>query len=158
MILCNPSELLSTCPPPSTLLGIDLGTKTIGVALSDLSWRIASPVTILKRKTFTVDARALFKICDQENVGGFVIGFPLNMNGTEGPRCQSTRSFSQNILTKRDLPILLWDERMSTMAVNRVLIDADMSRKKRGDVVDKLAASFILQGVLDLLSTHTPLS
>lgn len=149
MSLCNPSDLPQLCPRHTKLLGLDLGTKTIGLALSDLTWNVASPADTIRRTKFTADATALFEFVDTHEVSAFVLGLPLNMDGTEGPRCQSTRSFAQNILSKRDIPIVLWDERTSTQAVTRTLLEADTSRAKRRDVVDKMAASFILQGVLD---------
>lgn len=154
MPLCNPSDLPNLSPRYSRLLGLDLGTKTIGLALSDLTWNVATPVETLKRKKFTVDAEHLITLIDRQEVSALVLGLPLNMDGSEGPRCQSTRSFATNIMKIRDLPIVLWDERTSTQAVTRTLLEADTSRAKRGEVVDKLAASFILQGVLDYLKAE----
>ncbi|NOZ65292.1 MAG: Holliday junction resolvase RuvX [Alphaproteobacteria bacterium] len=134
------------------LLGLDLGSKTIGVALSDVMRHIATPMETIKRTKFTLDAVRLITIIEEQNVGGIILGFPLNMDGSEGPRCQSTRQFARNILEKIDLPIALWDERLSTVAVTRTLIEADASRKRRKQVVDKMAAGYILQGALDKLS------
>lgn len=134
------------------LLGLDLGSKTIGVALSDVMRNIATPMETIKRTKFTLDAARLFTIIEEQNVGGLILGFPLNMDGSEGPRCQSTRQFARNISEKIDLPIALWDERLSTVAVTRTLIEADTSRKRRKQVVDKMAAGYILQGALDNLS------
>lgn len=134
------------------LLGLDLGSKTIGVALSDVMRNIATPMETIKRTKFTQDAARLFTIIEEQNVGGLILGFPLNMDGSEGPRCQSTRQFARNISEKIDLPIALWDERLSTVAVTRTLIEADTSRKRRKQVVDKMAAGYILQGALDNLS------
>ena len=134
------------------LLGIDLGTKTIGLALSDIGRAIATPMQTLKRGKFTLDAEILETLCIEHGVVGIVIGLPINMNGTEGPRAQSTRAFAGNLVRKFDLPILLWDERLSTSAVTRAMIDADLSRKRRAEIVDQAAAGFILQGVLDALT------
>ncbi|MDG1707406.1 MAG: Holliday junction resolvase RuvX [Emcibacteraceae bacterium] len=146
------SELKSTLKKGERLLGLDLGSKTIGLALSDFLLTIASPMETIKRKKFTIDAERLLTIIEEQNVGGLVLGLPMNMDGSEGPRCQSTRQFAKNMLEKTDIPISFWDERMSTMAVTRTLIEADASRKRRSELVDKLAASYILQGVLDNIS------
>lgn len=134
------------------LLGLDLGSKTIGIALSDILCHIATPMETLKRQKFTKDAERLLSIISEQNVGGLILGFPLNMDGSEGPRCQSTRAFAQNISEKTDIPIALWDERLSTIAVTRTLLEADASRKRRKEVVDKMAAAYILQGALNKLS------
>ena len=137
------------------LLGLDLGTKTIGLALSDTGLMIASPLETIQRKKFSVDAAALLEICAKENVGGFVLGMPLNMDGSEGPRAQATKDFYlslREIWKEREedpIPVTFWDERLSTVAVTRTLLDADTSRSRRDEVVDKMAASFILQGALD---------
>ncbi|EKE09459.1 MAG: hypothetical protein ACD_16C00166G0006 [uncultured bacterium] len=131
------------------LLGCDLGEKTIGLALSDVGLKIASPFQVLQRTKWREDSKALLKIFDDYLIMGIVVGLPLNMDGSEGPRCQSVRQFSQNILSLRDLPLCLWDERLSTVAVTRILLEADLSRKKRSKIIDKLAASYILQGFLD---------
>lgn len=133
------------------LLGLDPGTKTLGIAVSDRTRLIATPVKTIQRSKFSLDAAELLKIYDQHNAAALIIGYPLNMDGSHGPRTQSVRDFCQNLLKLRDLPIFLWDERLSTLAVTRTMIDADMSRKKRKNNVDKLAASYILQGVLDRL-------
>ncbi|MDG1437395.1 MAG: Holliday junction resolvase RuvX [Emcibacteraceae bacterium] len=145
-------ELKSTLKKGERLLGLDLGSKTIGIALSDFLLTIASPMETIRRKKFTTDAERLLEIIEEQNVGGLVLGLPINMDGTEGPRCQSTRQFAKNMAEKTDIPIGFWDERMSTMAVTRTLIEADTSRKRRSELVDKLAASYILQGALDYLS------
>ncbi|MCF8474559.1 MAG: Holliday junction resolvase RuvX [Emcibacter sp.] len=134
------------------LLGLDLGSKTIGIALSDVMCQIATPMETIKRTKFTHDIKRLFTIIAEQNVGGFILGFPLNMDGTEGPRCQSTRQFAQNISERLEIPIVLWDERLSTVAVTRTLLEADASRKRRGEVIDKLAAAYILQGALNKMS------
>ncbi len=133
------------------LMGLDLGTKTIGLALSDVMRSVASPLETIRRKKFSVDAAALLQRAEEHEAGGFVLGLPVNMNGTEGPRAQSTRAFARNLSALTDLPILLWDERLSTAAVTRTLLEADTSRKRRGELVDKLAAAYILQGALDRL-------
>ena len=147
------SELRDTVPRGGRLMGLDLGSKTIGLALSDAGFAIASPLETLKRKKFTADALELKRLIDAHGVGGLVLGLPINMDGTEGPRCQSTRQFATNLLEKFDIPIAFHDERLSTAAVERVLIgEADMTRKRRGEVVDKLAAAYILQGALDLMA------
>lgn len=132
-------------------MGLDLGTKTIGLALSDVSRTIASPMTTLARGKFTKDAEALAKIVKEQGVGGLVIGLPVNMDGSEGPRAQSARAFAGNIEAKLAMPVLLWDERLSTVAVERTLLEADASRRRRDEVIDKMAASYILQGALDRL-------
>ncbi|MDH3230941.1 MAG: Holliday junction resolvase RuvX [Alphaproteobacteria bacterium] len=147
------SELKAALPRGARLLGLDLGSKTIGLALSDAGHSIASPLQTIKRKKFTADAAALRAVIDEHGVGGLVLGLPINMDGTEGPRCQSTRQFAANLLEKFDIPIAFQDERLSTAAVERMLIDeADMTRKRRGAVVDKLAAAWILQGALDAMA------
>lgn len=133
------------------LMGLDLGTKTIGVAISDGLRMTASPVETIKRIKFTQDAERLAKLVADHTVTGIVIGLPLNMDGTEGPRAQSTRAFVRNLKQKIDLPMVFWDERLSTMAVTRTMLEADLSRARQAEVVDKLAASYILQGALDRL-------
>jgi putative Holliday junction resolvase len=139
--------------PRAPLLGLDLGTKTIGVAISDVSCTVASPLVTLKRTKFARDAEALLKLAAKHGAGGFVLGLPLNMDGTEGPRAQSTRAFARNLSALTDIPIVLWDERLSTAAVTRTLLEADASRKRRAQLVDKLAAAYILQGALDRLAS-----
>ncbi len=147
------SELRDAVPRGARLMGLDLGSKTIGLALSDAGFAIASPLVTLARKKFTADALALKDLIDEHNVGGLVLGLPINMDGTEGPRCQSTRQFAANLMEKFDIPIAFQDERLSTAAVERVLIgEADMTRKRRGEVVDKMAAAWILQGALDIMA------
>lgn len=134
------------------LAGIDLGTKTVGLAVSDAAWLVASPVDTIRRSKFTADAAALKAFCEGRAVGGLVLGLPLNMDGTAGPRAQATRAFARNLAPVLPLPLLYWDERLSTAAVTRAMIDADTSRAKRAVVVDQLAAAYILQGCLDALS------
>ncbi len=143
-------ELNAALAPGQCLLGIDLGSKTIGMALSDASRIIASPLETLKRGKFRDDSAKLLKLFQERNVGGIVLGLPVSMDGSEGPRCQATRDFAANLLKVTDIPIALWDERLSTAAVQRVLIqEADMTRKRRAEVVDKMAAAYILQGAMD---------
>jgi putative Holliday junction resolvase len=137
--------------PKAALMGLDLGTKTIGVAISDPERRIGSPLTTIRRSKFKADAAALLKLAAEHRISGLVVGLPLNMDGSEGPRVQATRAFVRNLGGLTALPIVFWDERLSTAAVTRTLIDADASRKRRGEVIDKMAAAFILQGALDRL-------
>ncbi len=141
------------------LLGLDLGDKTIGLAISDRGLKVASPLETIRRGKFTKDAAALAGLCKEHGAGGLVLGLPVNMDGSEGPRCQSVRQFAANLveIAGIDLPIAFWDERLSTAAVERLLIDeADMSRKRRGEVVDKMAAAYILLGALDALGRDRP--
>ena len=149
VIIKTPAEMAVALKPGERLLGLDLGEKTIGIALSDVLRTVASPLETLPRTKFSADAKILVALIVKHGVGGLVIGLPLNMNGTEGPSAQSARAFARNFDAKHPMPILLWDERLSTAAVTRTLIEADMSRAKRKQVVDKMAAAFILQGVLD---------
>ncbi len=145
-------DLPAALPPHTPLLGLDVGEKTIGVAISDLTRFIASPLMLIRKTKFTDDATELFKLIAERGASGLVIGLPVNMDGTEGPRCQSIRAFARNILRLRDVPIAFWDERLSTVAVNKLLIgEADLTRAKRAEVVDRAAAAFILQGALDRL-------
>jgi putative holliday junction resolvase len=150
-MLINTSQLDSAFPADHPLLGLDLGTKTIGLAISDRDQRIASPLFTIQRTKFTADVAELIKVISTHHVVGLVIGMPLNMDGSEGPRAQSTRAFVRNLTPKVDLPMMLWDERLSTAAVTRTLLEADASRARRQQVVDKMAAAYILQGVLDRL-------
>jgi len=150
-ILPDLAALEAALPPRARLLGLDLGEKTIGLAIGDPAHKVASPLETIRRSKFTRDAAALFAIADGRGVGGLVIGLPLNMDGSEGPRCQASRQFAVNLLGLRDLPIAFWDERLSTVAVTRGLLEADMSRARRANVVDKMAAAYILQGALDRL-------
>ena len=144
-------ELRSCLRPGSRLLGLDVGSKTIGLALSDTTLTVASPLETIRRGKFRADAARLKEIVDTETVGGFVIGLPVNMDGSEGPRCQSTRAFARNLTGAVTLPIAFWDERLSTAAVERTLIEADRSRARRKELVDKMAAAYILQGALHAL-------
>ena len=144
-------DIAATLPARGALIGLDLGTKTIGVASSDPDRRVAAGVTTIARKNFTTDAKALLALAAERRAAGFVLGLPINMDGTEGPRAQSTRAFARNFEKLTTLPIGLWDERLSTAAVERDLIAADASRAKRAKVIDEHAAIFILQGALDRL-------
>ncbi len=146
-------DLPPRLPSGTRLAGLDLGTKTIGVALSDPGLRIATPLRTIKRTKFGKDAEALLALCADEKVGGLVLGLPVNMNGTEGPRAQATRAFVRNLAPLTDLPVVLWDERLSTAAAERAMLEADMSRKKRAERIDAAAAAFILQGALDRLAS-----
>lgn len=139
-------------PRGKRLLGLDLGTKTIGLALSDINLTVASSLETIARKKFGLDAARLLQIIEQHNVGGLVFGWPLNMDGSEGPRTQATAAFMRNLAKLTDVPMAVCDERLSTAVVTRMLIEADTSRARRGEVVDKLAASYILQGALDRIA------
>ena len=151
--ILTPEELAARLRPGQRLMGLDLGEKTIGIALSDGLRMTATPVETLRRRKFTPDARHIIDMAERENVAAFVIGLPVNMDGSMGPRVQSTKAFARNLARMTDIPVVLWDERLSTAAVERTLLEADMSRAKRARVVDKLAAAWILQGLLDRLST-----
>jgi putative Holliday junction resolvase len=145
-------EAAPLLPARGALIGLDLGTKTIGVAASDPDRRLATPVETIARKRFSLDAERLFELAGERVAAGFVLGLPINMDGTEGPRAQSTRAFARNLAKLTKLPIALWDERLSTAAVERALIAADASRTKRKAVIDQHAAAYILQGALDRLA------
>ena len=135
------------------VLGLDLGSKTIGLAISDSNLVVSSPLITINRKKFTIDAETLITLINERMVGGLVLGLPVNMDGSEGPRAQSTRQFAQNLIEKIDIPIVFWDERLSSAEVERILInEIDMSRKRRQQVIDKMAAGVILQGFLDYLN------
>ena len=153
MAVVDLTELPALLPRYSALIGLDLGEKTIGVAVSDVTRMVASPLELIRKTKFTAEANRLFALIDEREVGAIVRGLPVNMDGTEGTRCQSNRAFARNLLRLRDIPIAFWDERMSTMAVNRVLVEeADVTRARRAQLVDKMAAAWILQGALDRLS------
>ena len=148
------TELADRLQPGQRLLGLDPGSKTIGLAVSDSSLKVASPLETIKRGKFTQDAERLAEVCKQYRIGGLIIGLPVNMDGSEGPRCQSVRQLARNLVEKAGFtqPIAFWDERLSTAAVERFLVDeADMTRRRRAEVVDKMAAAYILQGALDRL-------
>jgi len=146
-------DLPSQLGRDARLLGLDLGTKTIGMAVSDISRSIATPVETIKRTKFTADIQPILKTVQELGVGAIVLGLPVNMDGSEGPRAQSTRAFARNLSQHADIPVVFWDERLSTAAIERHLIEADASRKRRGEVVDRMAAAYILQGALDRLKT-----
>ncbi len=149
MITDDIAAFLGAVRPKSALIGLDLGTKTIGLAVSDTSRTVATPYETLRRTKFGKDAEALIKVLNDRAIGGIVLGLPMNMDGSEGARCQSTRAFARNLAPLCQLPITFWDERLSTVAAERALLEADTSRKRRAEVIDHVAASYILQGVLD---------
>ncbi|MCJ7994620.1 Holliday junction resolvase RuvX [Rhizobium cremeum] len=146
-------ELAETLPPGRPVAGLDLGTKTIGLAMSDIGLRFASPRPVIKRTKFTKDAEILIDFAVREKIAAFVIGLPMNMDGSAGPRVQATRAFVRSMSEKTDIPFVYWDERLSTVAAERALLEMDVSRAKRSERIDSAAASFILQGALDRLST-----
>jgi len=152
MIFEEIEAFAAALPPRRALMGLDLGTKTIGVAVSDGLLSIATPVLTVKRKKFGVDAAALLALMAERNIGGVVLGLPRNMDGSEGPRAQSTRAFARNFERLCELPITYWDERLSTVAAERALLEADTSRARRAEVIDHVAAGYILQGALDRLA------
>ena len=158
MPIVEPAMLRPALPPGTRLLGLDVGEKTIGLAVSDPGLAVASPLVTLRRGKFTADAERLARLVAERGVGGLVVGLPVNMDGSEGPRCQSVRQFAANLLARLDLPLAFWDERLSTAAVTRAMLDADLSRRRRGEIVDKLAAAYILQGLLDRLAGSAPAS
>lgn len=137
--------------PMTALMGLDLGEKTVGVAVSDRMRGVASPLETVRRKKFTLDSARLMEIVTDREIGGILLGLPKNMDGTEGPRCQSTRAFARNLSRLTELPIGFWDERLSTVAAEKALLEADTTRKRRGQVIDHVAAGYILQGALDRL-------
>ena len=145
-------ELAEVLQPLQAIAGLDLGTKTIGLSMSDLGLRFATPRTVLKRVKFTQDAETLLAFAAKENVAAFIIGLPMNMDGSAGPRVQATRAFVRAMSEKTDIPFVYWDERLSTVAAERALLEMDVSRAKRSERIDSAAASFILQGALDRLS------
>lgn len=149
MIYDNMADYVLALPAAQALMGLDLGEKTIGVAISDPLWSVASPHETVRRRKFGLDATRLLEIVAARRIGGIILGLPRNMDGSEGPRCQSTRAFARNLTKLTDLPIGYWDERLSTVAAERALLEADTSRKRRAEVIDNIAASYILQGVLD---------
>ncbi|HEX4111720.1 MAG TPA: Holliday junction resolvase RuvX [Stellaceae bacterium] len=155
MPLCNPGELRALLPPQTRLLGLDVGTKTIGMALSDTRLSIASPLDTIRRTRFKADLAVLEAAIAKQQVGGLVVGLPLRLDGKDGPRTQSTRQFAKNVLAAHDLPLAWWDERMSTLAVERDMIAADLTRKRRAQIIDRAAAAYILQGFLDWLHRRT---
>ncbi|EEX10365.1 conserved hypothetical protein [Ruegeria lacuscaerulensis ITI-1157] len=144
-------EFAAALPPMQALMGLDLGEKTIGVAVSDRMRGVASPLETVRRKKFKLDSARLLEIATDREIGGIVLGLPRNMDGSEGPRCQSTRAFARNLSQLTDIPIGFWDERLSTVAAKKALLEADTTRKRRGQVIDHVAAGYILQGALDRL-------
>ena len=144
-------EFAAVLSPMSALMGLDLGEKTIGVSVSDRTRGVATPLETVRRKKFTLDSARLIEIATEREIGGIVLGLPRNMDGSEGPRCQSTRAFARNLTHLTDLPIGFWDERLSTVAAEKALLEADTTRKRRGQVIDHVAAGYILQGTLDRL-------
>ncbi|MCB6176951.1 Holliday junction resolvase RuvX [Rhodobacter sp. Har01] len=152
MICADLAAYAATLPGSGALAGLDLGEKTIGVALSDLRRSVATPATVIRRVKFTADAEALLALLAARGVCGIVLGLPLNMDGSEGPRAQSTRAFARNLERMTDRPMAFWDERLSTVAAERALLEADASRKRRKEVIDAVAAGYILQGALDRLA------
>ncbi len=155
MPIVDLAELKGALAPRSALLGIDVGSKTLGLAISDPDLMVAAPLATIRRTRFAQDAQRLAAIVAERGVGGFVVGLPVSMDGTEGPACQSVRQVAANLLAVVDRPLAFWDERLSTRAVERLLVEqADLSRRKRASVVDKLAAAWILQGALDSLANR----
>ena len=151
MIFEDLTELAGALAPGRALAGLDLGERTIGVAVSDTRLGVATPLETIRRKKFGLDADRLLTLLAARDIGGIVLGLPRNMDGSEGPRCQSTRAFARNLARLTDLPIGFWDERLSTVAAERALLEADTSRKRRAELIDHVAASYILQGALDRL-------
>ena len=153
--LISLEDLAARLAPGQRLLGLDVGAKTIGLALSDVSRTIATALSTIERRKFTLDARSLLAIAAEHAVGALVIGLPVNLDGTEGPRAQSTRAFMRSLAPLAERPLVFWDERLSTQAAERTLLEADASRRRRAQVIDKMAAAFILQGCLDRLRRLT---
>ena len=152
MILTDVAAFAAALPPNRAIAGLDLGEKTIGVAISDLRRQVASPAEVIRREKFTLDAARLLALVEARSIAGLILGLPLNMDGSEGPRVQSTRAFARNLERLTPLPIGFWDERLSTVAAERALLEADTSRKRRKEVIDAVAAGYILQGALDRLA------
>ncbi|MBI1172811.1 Holliday junction resolvase RuvX [bacterium] len=149
MIYPDVVDFAAALPPNRAICGLDLGDKTIGVAISDLRRLVATPVTVIRRVKFTLDAKALLDLLAARGVQGIVLGLPLNMDGSSGPRVQATQAFARNLVRLTEMPITFWDERLSTVAAERALLEADTSRKRRAEVIDQVAAGYILQGALD---------
>jgi putative Holliday junction resolvase len=153
MAILELTDLPAALPPRTPIAAVDVGEKTIGVAVSDLSRMIATPLELIRKVKFTQDAERLFALMAGRGAVGLIVGLPVNMDGTEGPRCQASRAFARNLLRLKDFPIAFWDERLSTAAVQRMLTsEADLTRSRRADLVDKAAAAWILQGALDRLA------
>jgi putative Holliday junction resolvase len=156
MAICNPNELKPLLAKGARLLGLDVGTKTIGMALSDTSLMIATPFGTIRRTKFGTDVQTILAHIAKQGVGGVIVGLPLSMDGSDSPRTQGTRQFAKNLMAHTDLPIAFWDERLSTAAVERGMIEGDLTRRRRAEIIDKAAAAYILQGVLDNLNhQHT---
>ncbi len=153
MIFQDILEFAAHLAPNKAICGLDLGDKTIGVAISDLRRLVATPITVIRREKFTLDAAALLTLLTERGASGIILGLPLNMDGSSGPRVQATQAFARNLVKLTDLPITFWDERLSTVAAERALLEADASRKRRAAVIDQVAAGYILQGALDRLDT-----
>ncbi|WP_156850823.1 Holliday junction resolvase RuvX [Bartonella refiksaydamii] len=153
MTIININEVITHLLPRQTIAGLDLGTKTVGIAVSDMGLIFSNPRPVLQRKKFTLDAHALIQIFDHENVGAVIIGLPLNMNGSSGPRAQATRTFVSNMEAYTEIPFVFWDERLSTIAAERFLLEMDVSRAKRATRIDSAAAAFILQGALNRIQS-----
>jgi putative holliday junction resolvase len=151
MPICNPSDLKRLLRSGERLLGLDVGTKTIGMALSDTTLIVATPLDTIRRTRFRDDVRRLLAEIERHRVGGIVVGLPISLDGSEGPRAQGVRQVARNLLEHADLPLIFWDERLSTDAVERGMIEADLSRKRRAEIIDRAAAAYILQGLLDRL-------
>jgi putative Holliday junction resolvase len=151
MLVDDPRELRAAVPPGQRVMGLDVGTKTIGLALSDTRLVIASPLETIRRRRFRDDMAVLFALVERHDVGGLVIGLPLSLASTDSPRTQSVRQFARNLLALREMPVAFWDERLSTAAVTREMIAHDMTRKRRAEIVDRVAAAYILQGFLDAI-------
>jgi putative Holliday junction resolvase len=152
MPICNPSDLKGLIKKGERLLGLDVGTKTIGMALSDTTLLVASPFDTIRRTRFRDDVQRLAAEIEKHGVGGIIVGLPISMKGGESPRTQGVRQFAENLLEHVDKPVAFWDERLSTAAVERQMIEADLSRKRRAEIIDKVAAAYILQGLLDRLA------
>lgn len=152
MILPDIEQFLAALPPNRAIAGLDLGDKTIGVALSDLRRQVATPIEVIRREKFTLDAARLLPLLQARGATGIILGLPLNMDGSSGPRVQATQAFARNLEKLTPLPISFWDERLSTVAAERALLEADTSRKRRKEVIDQVAAGYILQGALDRMA------
>lgn len=152
MICASVEDFVAALPPNRAIAGLDLGDKTIGVALSDLRRQVATPIEVIRREKFTLDAAKLLALLQARGAAGIVLGLPLNMDGSTGPRVQATQAFARNLEKLTDLPICYWDERLSTVAAERALLEADTSRKRRKEVIDQVAAGYILQGALDRMA------
>ncbi|MES2551727.1 MAG: Holliday junction resolvase RuvX [Pseudomonadota bacterium] len=152
MICATVEEFVAALPPNRAVAGLDLGDKTIGVALSDLRRQVATPIEVIRREKFTIDAAKLLALLEARGASGIVLGLPLNMDGSVGPRVQATQAFARNLERLTAMPICYWDERLSTVAAERALLEADTSRKRRKEVIDQVAAGYILQGALDRMA------